>query len=110
MNYKEKLAFQKRKAEERRLAAEKAISASKTINKETTELSPDIKMMDEENKKRVFLLLLKNIKHALVVLEVFEDDKKFNRYFHHLLFEFDDTIGIQLEKNGIYGTCKNSKI
>ena len=73
----------------------------KTINKETTELSPDIKMMDEENKKRVFLLLLKNLKQALVVLEVFEDDKKFNRYFHHLLFEFDDTIK-QAEKLNKY--------
>jgi len=51
-----------------------------------------IENMDQENRKRVFLILLKNLKQALQMLEVFEDDKKFNRYFKTLMFEFDETI------------------
>ena len=38
-----------------------------------------IENMDQENRKRVFLILLKNLKQALQMLEVFEDDKKFTK-------------------------------
>jgi len=55
-------------------------------------LPANIQKMDEENRKNVFLLLLKNLKQAMHILEFFEDDKKFNNYFKRLLFEFDDTI------------------
>ena len=63
-----------------------------TLLKPLRKLSVKISNMDQENKKRVFLLLLKNLKQALGVLEVFEDDKKFNSHSKALMFEFDDTI------------------
>ena len=40
----------------------------------------------------IISLLLKNLKEAQQIIETFEDNKDFNRYFKTLMFEFDDTI------------------
>ncbi len=40
----------------------------------------------------IISLLLKNLKEAQQILEDFEDDKRFNRYYQKLMFEFANTI------------------
>ena len=40
----------------------------------------------------IISLLLKNLKQAHQILEVFENKKEFNNYYQALMFEFDDTI------------------
>ena len=40
----------------------------------------------------IISLLLKNLKEAQQIIETFEDNKDFNRYFKTLMFEFDDNI------------------
>tara|TARA_R100000655_G_scaffold100761_2_gene145365 strand:+ start:165 stop:329 length:165 start_codon:yes stop_codon:yes gene_type:complete len=40
----------------------------------------------------IISLLLKNLKQAHQILEIFEDKDEFNKYYKALMFEFDDTI------------------
>ena len=40
----------------------------------------------------IISLLLKNLKEAQIILDVFEDKAEFNNYFKKMRFEFDDTI------------------
>ena len=40
----------------------------------------------------IISLLLKNLKQAHQILEIFEDKEEFNKYYKALMFEFDDTI------------------
>mgnify|MGYP003128428298 CR=1 FL=1 len=40
----------------------------------------------------IISLLLKNLKEAQIILDVFEDKEEFNSYFKKLRFEFEDTI------------------
>ena len=42
--------------------------------------------------KMIISLLLKNLKEAQIILDVFEDKEEFNSYFKKLRFEFEDTI------------------
>lgn len=43
-------------------------------------------------KEMIISLLLKNLKQAHQILEIFEDKDEFNKYYKALMFEFDDTI------------------
>tara|TARA_X000001382_G_scaffold103447_1_gene78309 strand:+ start:47 stop:223 length:177 start_codon:yes stop_codon:yes gene_type:complete len=43
-------------------------------------------------KEMIISLLLKNLKQAHQILEIFEDKEEFNKYYKALMFEFDDTI------------------
>tara|TARA_Y100000004_G_C8864550_1_gene390546 strand:- start:649 stop:813 length:165 start_codon:yes stop_codon:yes gene_type:complete len=40
----------------------------------------------------IISLLLKNLKEAQQVLEVFEEDERFNRFYKQLMFKFANTI------------------
>ena len=42
--------------------------------------------------KKLIALLLKNLKQAQLILEIFEDKEDFNKHYKTLIYEFDDTI------------------
>ena len=42
--------------------------------------------------KMIISLLLKNLKQAQLILELYEDKEDFNKYYKTLIYEFDDTI------------------
>lgn len=55
-----------------------------------TELS--LEKVEKMRERTIIYLLLKSLKQAQEILEVFEDKEEFNRYHKTLMFEFDNTI------------------